>query len=421
MSLTTIHTTQFAAVCIDTTADDKPTVFYMIDSALFAPFCLFVNHMHDVSLLTPPQGVNAILHSLLVTSPNSSAAVTALLDAADKLASLDQLHAISLYEETAARATQLREAKPLARALIGQSWLLALRGMLDRALTAATRARYASDTALSPVLACDADYVIAWIRTRAGDYDGAIALWRSLISAARQLNDPGREAGYTIELGNTLQFAGRHTEAVDAQNAAYELDVQREARPDLQAGGANNIAMALLNGGQVGEALNWAQRAQRLIENPEALLARQIWHTLALCQMQLNDFAQARHSFEQARPRTSAVRDAHFDAELAIDIGRLHHKQGHTAKAIAALEAGLAHADGLHAAHLQRAAHTELHAIYTAIGALEQALLHCDTKNKLQTEQAAADRAAQAGLLRAQDQLVNLHRAWQSDVFARAA
>jgi protein O-GlcNAc transferase len=88
-------------------------------------------------------------------------------------------------------------------------------------------------------------------KQRAGDYDGAVPLYRQLLSA-----DPGN-AGVHYNLGLTYRQLGRNEEAVDAYVRALAL---KPVFPEAE----NNLGIALRNLWRIDEAIGAFQRAVAL-------------------------------------------------------------------------------------------------------------------------------------------------------------
>jgi tetratricopeptide (TPR) repeat protein len=359
-----------------------------------------------------------ILQRIFSIQPTEPGYLDMLIDAGTELAELDMPLGLRVLRESCEVSEQRRDAPAMARALAQHAWQLARSGALDQALIRATHARIVADAIPSVALMCSAKYVMAWIRTRVGDFSTAEAMWREMINAAQIIEDRLREADYQSELGILFRLSHNYPATIHALHSA--LVIYKTVRPAEVARCSNNLAMAYACDNNFVDALVWADRALDACAAEQTLLRAKILHTFGLIHFGLRTWNAAEQYYARSQAALKDEQsDVRFTAELNSDRGRLAQVQGDIPVAIQHLEHALQIAEQIKNPDLLASSHSALCSLYTAIGALEEALQHSNGHIEALAEKEAANTQSRLALMRAQDLLVPLRTRWAHNIFAR--
>ncbi len=354
---------------------------------------------------------------MLSMAPGTREYASLLLESADQLANFDMSLAKRTYEEACLAAESLRDAQLFSRALARLAWHLAQGGELDLALIRATHARTIAESISSVVSICGAKYVLAWIRSRVGDHATAISMWREMIHAAKIIDDKQREADYLCELGVLLRTMGNFGASIEAHIAAHTI---YEALGDWKLPMCkNNVAMSLVNAGRITDAIVWATQAIDSCPADKPLFKSQMMHTLGWARFKLEDYAAARKHFVDSiviLPKSNG--DLRHATAQRLDFGHLEMAVNDVPEAIKHFEHALDIATASKDVGLIAQAHGALYRVYMSIGALEEALKHCERETSTTKQRERAENDMRISVLRAQDVLVFLRNEWSRDVFA---
>lgn len=345
--------------------------------------------------------------------------VRGLLDLSQELASGNADMALIMLREACQVAGRLGELPLIVQARVRLAWQLYRSHLLDQALVQASYAESAAQHGNLYDLRYGASYVIALIRGRVGDYEEAERIWKSLISDVQAARDRSREADYLTAFAGCARQQGHSIEALHLRLRAHEiyLDLNDKNLP----GSFNNVAMAMIATGRLTEAHAWAEQGLAMCEGMDVSLRCLLLHTLSLACLQSGEHKKAIRNCDDALALLSkSVRDPRIEAMLRIERGRALHLTGDTMTGIEQIEAALGMVTKIRDAEQTAAAHRALHAIYTQIGAFDEALKHCNKQSELLRAEKQEQFDAASRVLRAQRELTTLAPAWQQDLFGAA-
>jgi tetratricopeptide (TPR) repeat protein len=364
------------------------------------------------------KAIRHIFERTMGASPHSRDYVLALVEAANDIAGIDAELSERTAREACLVAEELRDMPLVSKALSWHAWTLCRSGQFGQALLRAERAAYLSRIRSDEKLLNTARYTLAWIRARVGDIETAESIWTELIRSTTQFRDDVLRAKCHLMYGLLLLQTARYAESCTQQFEAHTLFSAIGNAEQVMA--ANNAALALLELGDRGKAIEWAVRA---LENCPA--DAQLWrvicqHTLGRVHMASDEPVQARTCFESAKALlTRDTDDMEHAILLHLDLGRLATREGHGAEALAALNSALMLAQETGDSQNESKVHAALQAEYTRLGDFTSALTHCGKSRKALHRDNQQRIAEAAAVLRATDQLADLRKNWALELFVQ--